>query len=87
MVFYTYLPIQLDATCNGFQHMALLSNQERLFKQLNLVTKGESDSVNPKDFYNFLLHKLINLFDNKLILGEIIDNKSQGSYERLFNFV
>jgi DNA-directed RNA polymerase len=65
MVFQTLLPIKLDATCNGLQHMALLSNEQTLFKKLNLVSKAKGQKTNnepPSDFYNFLLHKLINLF-------------------------
>jgi hypothetical protein len=54
MTFSTYLPIQLDATCNGFQHMALLSNEESLFKELNLQV---SQKDGPKDFYNFLVQR------------------------------
>lgn len=96
--FHTYLPIQLDATCNGFQHMALLSDKDTLFKELNLIScskqsngKSNNNSKAPNDFYNFLLHKLINLFKSKVANGELIDNrgkgKTKGSYERLNNFV
>ena len=84
MEFETYLPIQLDATCNGFQHMALLSNEDTLFKELNLVS-NKSDK--PNDFYNFLVHKLKDLFDKKILEGEFIDNKTNGSYERLSKFI
>lgn len=91
MEFNTYLPVQLDATCNGFQHMALLSNEETLFKELNLVNTSSKDKASydlpPSDFYNFLLHKLVSVFKNKVHLNEPIDTKNGGSYERLHNFI
>lgn len=97
MEFYTYLPIQLDATCNGFQHMALLSNEDTLFKELNLVSSNDNKpraniDTKPNDFYDFLLHKLLNFFSSKIDNNELIDNskgkhRGKGSYERLHNFL
>lgn len=72
--FETFLPIQLDATCNGFQHMALLSNEDTLFQELNLTKTNNSDEA-PNDLYSFLLHKLINTFKFNINKGEIIDEK------------
>lgn len=91
MEFYTYLPVQLDATCNGFQHMALLSNEQTLFKKLNLVSPNTKnkliDDLPPSDFYSFLLHRLVNVFKNKLDENDINDSEDKGSYERLHQFI
>lgn len=84
MEFHTNLPIQLDATCNGFQHMALLSNETELFKELNLV---DNCSGSQSDFYSFLFHRLTSILGDKLAEGVLEDDKTQGSYERLNKFM
>ncbi len=65
--------------------MALLSNETTLFKELNLI--GEAKDISPKDFYNFLLHKVVNVFKDKLAKGITTDPKSKASYERLAMFI
>lgn len=79
--FHTHLPIQLDATCNGFQHLSLLSQESKLYDELNLTNIGKY----PKDFYNFLLHKVhVYLKDN---LDANIVEEGKGSLLRLNNFI
>ena len=90
--FHTYLPVQLDATCNGFQHLALLSNENTIFKELNLV---KQDEVKPRDFYNYLVHKLNHLFTQKISSGIKVEAKMDnagktvegGSYVNLQDIV
>nr|YP_009469563.1 hypothetical protein [Pseudocercospora mori]AVE15073.1 hypothetical protein [Pseudocercospora mori] len=73
--FKTYLPIQLDATCNGFQHLSLLSQESKLYDELNLTNNDKY----PKDFYNFLLHKVTGYIKYKIANGifeeELKENK------------
>lgn len=96
--FETYLPVQLDASCNGFQHMAMLSNERFLFEVLNLViSKDKHATINnivsnqgdiePKDFYNFILYKVTTKIQEQIDLGNIVDEKTKGNYERLSKFV
>lgn len=52
----TYLPIQLDATCNGFQHLSMLSYEAKMYDTLNLASATDEDD--PKDFYAFISAKI-----------------------------
>lgn len=61
--FITYQPIQLDATCNGYQHISMLVQDLNLAKHLNLVESDRKDV--PDDFYSFVatyLRGYFNLF-------------------------
>ena len=50
------MPIQLDGTCNGFQHLAMLSNETKLFEALNLSKASRKDD--PKDLYQVLVDQV-----------------------------
>lgn len=50
------LPIQLDGTCNGFQHLALSSNETSIFDKLNLGSSNKSKD--PLDFYSHIVEIL-----------------------------
>lgn len=77
--FNTYLPIQLDASCNGFQHLVLLSGESNLRKELNLT---ESDySKDPYDFYSYILEVFKNHLNN--LNYEKLTNPQKDSYERI----
>jgi len=54
--FNTYLPIQLDASCNGYQHLSLLTRDEKVHKHLNLTPSTKDDE--PNDLYNYMLIKI-----------------------------
>lgn len=68
--FHTYLPIQLDATCNGYQHISLLTRQDKLLKYLNLKPSTPNDK--PEDFYSYVLYEVCDYIKNKLE-GETFD--------------
>jgi DNA-directed RNA polymerase len=58
--FISHLGIQLDASCNGFQHLILMIDEIKLAKELNLAPAKWSDT--PKDFYNFISLKAKDFF-------------------------
>ena len=64
--YISYFPIQLDATCNGYQHLSLLIGDEPLAGKLNLIS-GDQFSI-PEDFYSFVGLKLNDYLNSNLSL-------------------
>lgn len=52
LIFSTYLPIQLDVSCNGYQHLTLLTKKPKILSELNLDSSTHDDD--PGDFYSYI---------------------------------
>ncbi len=90
--FKNYLPIQLDATCNGFQHLALLSNESKLFVQLNISKQTTDKGIllenkGPGDLYSYMVIKLTEVFEARLIKGTEKKTGELESIKRLSLFL
>lgn len=83
-VLYTYLPIQLDASCNGYQHLSLLIKETKLFNKLNLEESTHDDE--PNDFYTFILDKTNDYISNKINELNNLTDKADKDYLALEGF-
>ena len=81
--FYTHLPIQLDASCNGSQHISLLTREIKVFEHLNLTSSTTKDE--PADFYTYILYTVSMLIKNKIAEDDFYDIATKNSYIRLGN--
>ena len=73
-VFYSYLPIQLDASCNGYQHLALLTRETKIFNNLNLGRSTHDDI--PDDFYKYIIEENMKYMLEKQKTLSNLNNKS-----------
>jgi len=81
--FITHLPIQLDASCNGFQHLTFLIGELALSEELNLNKSKWSDK--PKDFYSFIALKVKDFFIKELCNNKDLSTEELESYKKLAN--
>jgi DNA-directed RNA polymerase len=81
--FISHLPVQYDASVNGFQHLTLLIDEIALASELNLSTSSPKDT--PKDFYTFVSLR-VKLKIEKELEGEKLSIEDRASYTKLSKF-
>ena len=82
--FISHLPIQFDASCNGFQHLTFLIDDIKLSKELNLTPSNWSDK--PKDFYSIIGLKIQLYFYQQLNDKNVnLSKEDKLSYIKLAN--
>ena len=80
----TYLPIEFDGTCKGFQPLAMLSNEKKLFKQLNISNSDKNER--PENWYSYIILSIKEKL--KIKLKSIAKNSElYDSIKRLNNFM
>jgi DNA-directed RNA polymerase len=75
------LPIQLDASCNGFQHLSMLIEDTSLGEKVNLGAATWEDD--PFDFYSYISMRCINHFEMELKRNNSLSEEIKESYIRL----
>src|SRR5699024_3000984 len=71
----TYLPVQLDASCNGYQHISMLVQDIDLGKHLNLTKSTRNDI--PSDFYSIIATFLEKYYTYILEKGEFKETSKE----------
>ncbi|RKF57508.1 putative DNA-directed RNA polymerase [Golovinomyces cichoracearum] len=81
--FVTHLPIFIDATCNGLQHLAAMSSETNLANLVNLMKSSDTDQ--PEDVYTEMSKKVIEEIKS-LVLKKVEDKVvSDPKYAILLN--
>jgi hypothetical protein len=80
--YITHLPIQLDATCNGYQHISMLGMDIDLADKLNIKNSTWDDV--PDDFYT-LISLYIKGYLKKELNKPLISFEKKEVYERLYD--
>jgi rubrerythrin len=85
IIFYTYLPIQLDATCNGYQHLALLTHETKIFGKLNLDASTHDDD--PNDYYSYIAEKAKEYMESEINKSFLQINENKKEIKELNNLL
>ena len=80
--FISTLPIYLDATCNGLQHLASMTNDFNLAKFVNILESSKNEE--PQDLYSSMIRNIQDKLDNIIISDSSYSNLDQLNLTREF---